>query len=467
MLRAIHIFRRDLRTVDNTALHAACKESAELLPIFIFDPRQTGDHPFRSKPGLQFLCRSLQELNGTLQERGSRLALFFGEAPVVLEQILVSAQQRGTPFGAVFCNRDYTPFSRNRDRALSEVCKNLGVTFHLHGDALLHEPESVLKNDGKPYTVYTPFSKKALTIPVRPLIPEPSFPLAPPPLPLEAGAEIYRQLVPTPQSGLLREGGRSEALGILRSIGTFTRYDEERNIPALSGTTGLSPHHKFGTLSAREVFTEVSKKLGTGHTLIRELLWRDFFHHIAFHFPHVFQGAFNRSLDALQWRDAPEDFARWCRGETGFPLVDAGMRELNQSGFMHNRVRMVVASFLTKDLQISWREGERYFAQKLLDYDPSVNNGNWQWAASTGCDAQPYFRIFNPWLQQEKFDEDGVYIKRWVPELRTLPPKQLHALGEEGVSRPSGYPAPMVDHAEAKEATLTMFAEAKGLTNPA
>ena len=220
-------------------------------------------------------------------------------------------------------------------------------------------------------------------------------------------------------------------------------YEQERDFPAIKGTSGLSAHHKFGTLSVREVFQRVKENLGLSHSLIRELFWRDFFTHIGFYFPRVFSGCFYQEYDAIQWENNQKKFKAWCQAETGFPLVDAGMRELLSTGFMHNRVRMVVASFLTKDLHIDWRWGEKYFAQHLVDYDPAVNNGNWQWAASTGCDAQPYFRIFNPWRQQERFDSDCKYIKKWLPELKNIPAKKIHRRTEVSESL-CGYPAPIV-----------------------
>lgn len=243
------------------------------------------------------------------------------------------------------------------------------------------------------------------------------------------------------------KGGRIEALKILKNVKVFKNYDGGRDLPAKSATSLLSAHHKFGTCSIRETYWAVRDALGPRHTLIKELYWRDFFSHIAYHFPHVFGGAFYPEYDALPWANDKERFQRWCDGLTGFPIVDAGMRELNTTGFMHNRVRMITASFLVKDLHIDWRWGERYFAQHLVDYDPCVNNGNWQWVASTGCDHQPYFRVFNPWLQQKKFDPLCLYIKKWVPELKTVDARQLHRWYEVSGDSADRYPAPVVDHA--------------------
>jgi deoxyribodipyrimidine photo-lyase len=252
-------------------------------------------------------------------------------------------------------------------------------------------------------------------------------------------------------------GGRARAQAILGAIGTHASYATDRDRMDRAGTTRLSAHHKFGTVSIRESYHTVAKTLGPGHPLIRQFYWRDFFTHIAWHFPHVFGHAFQRKYDSLIWRGREEWFEAWCAGRTGFPIVDAGMRELAATGFMHNRARMIVASFLVKDLHIDWRRGEQWFAQSLTDYDPAVNNGSWQWAASTGCDAQPYFRIFNPWLQQKRFDPDCVYIRRWVPELAETTPALIHGWHTPTMLDTGSYPRPIVDHDTQKAGALAMF----------
>ena len=259
---------------------------------------------------------------------------------------------------------------------------------------------------------------------------------------------------------IFARGGRKNAQKVLNRLADFNDYDTDRDIPAKEATTGLSAHNKFGTVSIREVYHAVTDALGSSHTIIRELYWRDFFSHVAFHFPHIFGHAFHKKYEQLEWENSRKKFKVWCDGKTGFPIVDAGMRQLNVTGFMHNRVRMIVASFLVKDLHIDWRWGEKYFAQNLVDYDPAVNNGNWQWAASTGCDAQPYFRIFNPWIQGKKFDLDCIYIKKWVPELRKYSAKDIHRLEKGGAL--DGYPEAIVDHSEAKQVAEDMFIEASG-----
>jgi deoxyribodipyrimidine photo-lyase len=319
----------------------------------------------------------------------------------------------------------------------------------------LCDPETFGKQDGKPYTVYTPFFKKASQLP----IPQPTKSRGTLARPKKVSGEVAPQSFLPSESAPERisVGGRKAAKKILAGIASYASYEEERNLPAVKGTTLLAPHNKFGTVSIREVYHSIEKSLGASHTLIRELYWRDFFTHIGWHFPHVFKGSFNRAYDAIEWNEDEELFKQWCEGKTGFPIVDAGMRELVATGFMHNRVRMIVASFLVKDLHISWRQGEAFFARHLTDYDPAVNNGSWQWAASTGCDAQPYFRIFNPWLQQKRFDPDCAYIKKWLPELRQLSAKYIHTMNEDDITRTVDYPRPIVEHSRQKIHAEDMF----------
>ena len=451
---ALFLFRRDLRLDDNTGLIAAHGMSEKVAPCFIFDPRQVERHEYRSLHALQFMLESLDQLAADLEQRGGRLHLLHGEAPAALAEKLAQWKPQ-----AVFVNRDYTPFSLSRDRDLEQCCRQLGVHFHSYGDALLHEPEEVAKEDGTPYTVYTPFMKTASKLEVRKAQPFQFDNFAS--LPAALGLKTVRTwFPPLTSTKLAATGGRTGALRLLERLGEFANYDNERDYPALAATTGLSAHNKFGTCSIRELYWEIVQKLGAFHTLIRELFWRDFFTHIAYHFPHVFKGAFHAHYDRIEWGNEKDKFEAWRSGQTGYPIVDAGMRELSATGYMHNRVRMIVASFLTKDLHIDWHWGEKHFAQQLVDYDPAVNNGNWQWAASTGCDAQPYFRIFNPWLQQQKFDAQAEYIKHWIPELAAQPPSVIHRGLADG-QLVSGYPAPIVDHLEEKARAQKMYEWAK------
>jgi deoxyribodipyrimidine photo-lyase len=447
--KSLFIFRRDLRLDDNTALIAALKSSEHVIPCFILDPRQIESHPYQSHPGLMFMLQSLLDLSNQLEQRGGMLYVFQG-LPHEVVQDLISTEA----VEAVFINHDYTPFSQKRDQQIEQVCRKHQIDCVALHDTLLNAPEDVRKGDGGFYTVYTPYMRNALTREV--------------PRPVSNRAQNFyakkikgsdvRRLSKLLDNDTLPaiSGGRTQALKILKKLNRFKKYDELRNIPALDSTTHLSPHHKFGTCSVREVFHAVCRAFGPEHTLIKELIWRDFFTQIGYHFPQVLGHAFHKKYDKIKWDNDKKQFKAWCEGQTGFPLVDAGMRELNQTGFMHNRVRMVTASFLVKDLRVDWRWGEKYFAQKLVDYDPLVNNGNWQWAASTGCDAQPYFRIFNPWLQQERYDPDCAYIKRWIPELKEIPPKAIHKIVKTPLNLPD-YPDPIIDHKTESSQTLAMF----------
>lgn len=455
---ALCIFRRDLRLEDNTALRAALENSSEVLPCFIFDPRQVGEkNQYRSTNCIQFMIESLQDLDTALHKKGGRLYTFYGLAEKILEELLEKI-----PIKAVYLNKDYTPFSRLRDAALEKICKKLDIPFLSFDDLLLIPPTDFLNKQNKPYKVFTPFfrtaSQRKINEPLKNNFKnfykkEVSAPT------INLSHELTPQglILKTKNKSLATHGGSSRAHSILKNIGDFKNYNHTHNIPTLS-TTHLSAHLKFGTVSIRETFYAIKKQLGGNHPLIRQLYWRDFFTHIAWHFPHVFGHAFKKEYDAVAWNWDAKKFKQWCSGTTGFPIVDAGMRQMNQTGFMHNRVRMIVASFLTKDLHIDWREGEKYFAQQLVDYDPSVNNGNWQWCASTGADAQPYFRIFNPWEQQKKFDPECAYIKTWVPELKDISPKIIHTLFKEGVP---GYPAPILEHAQERLKTLAAYKKIK------
>jgi deoxyribodipyrimidine photo-lyase len=444
---SLFIFRRDLRLHDNTGLLEALRLSRQLIPCFIFDPRQIEPHPYQSKPGLQFMLQSIVDLQQQLQTVGGKLAIYHA----LPEQVVVELAEQ-QQIEAVFINLDYTPFSRRRDDDLAAGCNRLGIALHTFPDALLNEPEHAVKNDNTPYKVFTAFYNNARRFPV--FLPqallEPNF--------LTTPTTFTLDQLGLPPIKLSNKGGRNQALATLDKLSDCADYQNIRDFPSLYATSKLSAHLKFGTCSIREVYYAITEQLGSEHPLLRQLYWRDFFTHIAYHFPHVFGRAFLEKFAHLHWDNNPDYFQAWCDGNTGFPIVDAGMRELNATGNMHNRVRMITASFLVKDLHIDWRWGERYFAQHLVDYDPCVNNGNWQWAASTGCDAQPYFRIFNPWLQQLKFDQNCGYIYRWLPELRAFPPKTIHRWDKKHSS--GSYPAPIIDHACESRLAKAMFKEA-------
>ncbi|WP_349432074.1 deoxyribodipyrimidine photo-lyase [Methylomarinum sp. Ch1-1] len=445
---ALFIFRRDLRLVDNSALNQALKQARIVIPCFIFDPAQIESHPYQSAPGLQFMLQSLEDLQRQFAHIGARLNLCYGSPEKVIGQLCALEKLE-----AVFVNRDYTPFSIDRDKRMQQRCRELNVDFHSFNDALLTEPEQIGKSGGGPYQVFTPFYNTARHAPV-------PLPQALTATNFHPGLGEARQYDPKPLrdrrlNAAIQPGGRDAALNILDRLARFSDYPQQRDIPALAGTSRLSAHLKFGDCSVREVLHAVQTQLGPEHALIRQLYWRDFFTHIGFHFPRVFGHAFRQKYDAIVWPNKHEDFQAWCEGRTGFPIVDAGMRELKQTGYMHNRVRMITASFLVKDLHIDWRWGERHFARHLVDYDPCVNNGNWQWAASTGCDAQPYFRIFNPWRQQQKFDPQCRYIYRWLPELEKIPVEIIQRWDKKHGD--GAYPKPIIDHKIASAYSKELF----------
>lgn len=434
------IMRRDLRIEDNTALMHASNSSHKVIVCFIVDPAQaTSKNKYKSDSALQFMSEALQCIKKDLSSRNGHFYIFYGDTKNIVAQLFAKKK-----IDALFINNDYTPFSTKRDAMLQKLCAKHAIAFEAYDDAVLHAPQETLKKDGKPYTIFTPFYKKARLLAVP-----------------EAQKNKYknyytekllqeydpRLLITKENKKVAAQGSRAHALKILKNINAFADYAETRDFPALS-TTKLSAHLKFGTVSVREVYHTIAKALGKQHPLIRQLFWRDFYTQLAYYFPHVFGHAFHEKYDKLAWDTNKRNFELWCAGKTGFPIVDAGMRELNATGFMHNRVRMIAASFLIKDLHIDWRMGEKYFAQNLVDYDPAVNNGNWQWVASTGADAQPYFRIFNPWLQQKKFDPQCEYIKKWVPELKDVSPKVIHRWQVTWQENKNvQYPQPMVDHA--------------------
>ncbi len=450
--KALFIFHRDLRLEDNRGLNEALSTSQEALPVFIFDDVQVGEkNQYRSIPAIQFMIESLEDLSAALEKRNGKLFCFSG-----LTQEIVKKLIKQENIDAVFSNRDYTPFAQKRDAMLAHDAAQLGVHYQLVDDALLCNPDTILTGKGTPYTIYTAFFKRA----VQEKFTEPQKEARG----LFVNDQIKGSVTLTAckkqlglkEQSLLQKGGAQEAHKILKHLGDFKTYTQFRDYPERS-TTHLSAHLKFGTISPRQVYAAIQDHKADP-TLIKQLYWRDFFTYLAYHWPHVFGKPFHKKYEHLAWEKNDDWFKRWCEGTTGFPLVDAGMRELNTTGYMHNRVRMVVASFLTKDMHIDWRRGERYFAQHLIDYDPCVNNGNWQWAASTGADAQPYFRIFNPWLQQKKFDPECSYIKKWIPELKTLSAREIHGWYKVQASK-NGYPVPLLDHAvESKKAKKLFLA---------
>jgi deoxyribodipyrimidine photo-lyase len=442
--KALFIFRRDLRIHDNTGLMHALNHAKEVVCLFIFTPEQIENNAYRSDFCLQFMLDSLKDLEEDLSHQGGKLFFCYDNPSVAVSKCIAALG-----IDLVVVNRDYTPYSIDRDRKIEEVCMEKNVSFKSFDDLLLQPPEKLLKANKEPYTVFTPFFKNGIKFEVD--LPKTNqkknyFNGL---IDFSYDSSLFTKILPKRKETF--KGGRKEALAILKKITNYSLYEKERDFPAIDQTTHLSAHLKFTTVSAREVYYAVAKAFGNQHGIIRSLYWRDFFSSIALHFPFVFKCSFHQKFDKLEWEDHKDHFDRWCEGKTGFPIIDAGMRQLNQTGYMHNRVRMIVASFLVKDLHIDWRKGEKYFAAHLVDYDPAVNNGNWQWCASTGCDAQPYFRIFNPWSQQLRFDPECKYIKSWIPELEY---EEIHTIHNwHTQEKATSYPLPMIDHSiESKKA---------------
>ncbi|MFA6066479.1 MAG: deoxyribodipyrimidine photo-lyase [Candidatus Babeliaceae bacterium] len=444
--KTLFIFRRDLRLDDNIGLIEAIKNSEIIIPMFNFDPMQIGSkNAYRSMHAIEFMIESLHELHEQLKEKMGKLYIFYGDPTTTIKSII-----KDHNIDAVFINLDYTPFSMQRDAAITELCKQHAIHFQGHHDALLiGDPDAIKNSSGTTYRKYTAFYRAATQQAVA----------QPKPLPhdyafytgslmgAEDNAYIFKKI--TQQTHVKKK---------LQNIKKFKEYETERNFPALDATTHLSAAHKFGTISIRQSYHAIAKTLGTSSQLIAELYWRDFFTYFAYHSPHVFGGPFYKKYEQLAWSSNKKNFNAWRMGTTGFPIVDAGMRQMNATGFMHNRVRMIVASFLVKDLHINWLWGERYFATQLTDYDPAINNGNWQWIASTGSEAQPYFRIFNPWLQQKKYDPQCLYIKKWAPELQNIPNTALHNWHTHYHNyTETDYPAPMVNHEHEKEISISLY----------
>lgn len=467
--KALVWFRRDLRDHDHAALSAALAEAEQVYCAFVFDSEILDALPSRQDRRVHFIRESLVELDAALRAKGGGLIVRHGRA---VEEIPALARQLGV--SSVFVNRDYEPAAKARDIETAAQLNAAGIGFHAFKDQAIFDRAEVLTQLGKPYSVFTPYKNawlKRLTA-----ADCAAHPCAGATVGAIAGGELAG--VPTlaeigfESTDLLELGiapGMSGARALWNefSDGRIKRYGALRDFPAIKGVSYLSVHLRFGTLSIREL-VRVARE-NEADVWLSELIWRDFYFMILDRFPEVVGHAFKPEYDAIQWADWPEGFAAWCAGRTGYPLVDAAMRQLNHSGWMHNRLRMVVASFLTKDLGLDWRLGERYFAEQLNDFDLSANNGGWQWASSSGCDAQPYFRIFNPVTQSEKFDAEGKFIRRYVPELAAVANKYIHApwqmgrIEQEalGVVIGRDYPAPIVDHAQAREATLARYAVVK------
>ena len=416
---SIFWYRRDLRLEDNTGLFKALNENENILPIFIFDDSILDELP-EDDARVNFIYESLSKINKQLNNHNASLQILKGQIDDVWEKLVTTYDIQ-----KVYLNKDYEPYAIKRDQKINEFLNSKGIEMKTFKDQVIFEEDEIVKADGKPYTVFTPYKRKWLE----------KFTKVN--LNLIANFDnFYKKIIDFPSLNQL--GLKNSSLKVKKySLKNVSTYSETRNFPNLDSTSYLSPHLRFGTISVRQIITELKNK---SETFLSELIWREFFMQIIFHFPHVVTKNFRSKYDGIQWVNNKEDYDNWCQGKTGYPLVDAGMRQLNETGYMHNRVRMVTAGFLCKHLLIDWRYGEAYFAKKLLDYELSSNNGNWQWAAGTGCDAAPYFRIFNPIEQLKKFDKTLTYTKKWVKDFDTLE-----------------YPKPIVDHKYARNRALEAY----------
>ena len=463
-------FRRDLRSEDHAALHAALTASERVFCVFVFDTEILDKLPDRRDRRVEFIRESVAELQRALQALGGGLEIAHGPARSEIPRL---ALELGVE--AVFANHDYDPAAIARDKAVAKALAAAGIAWLTRKDQVIFEGDEVLSGAGRPYTVFTPY-KNAWLKKLEPFFLK-SYPigkyrarLAP----ARARRAPALDDIGFRRTNLSQLGVAAGMSGAKRLFAGFRRrmdrYRERRDFPALKGPSYLSVHLRFGTISVREVAREAWLARSRGAAAwLTELIWRDFYHMILYHFPHVVERSFRPEFDALAFPNDERLFRAWCEARTGFPLVDAAMRQINETGYMHNRLRMVAASFLVKDLLVDWRWGERYFAQHLIDFDLAANNGGWQWAASTGCDAQPYFRIFNPVTQSEKFDEEGRFIRRYLPELARCDARQIHApwrmTPEEqqkaGVVIGRDYPAPIVEHDVQRKRALELYQRAR------
>jgi deoxyribodipyrimidine photo-lyase len=432
MQKALFWFRRDLRLEDNNALYRALIENDQVYPFFIFDPSILEELP-SDDHRLTFIFDTLERLNTQLATERP-ISYFFGAPEVVIEKLLAPCAG-----AALYTNADYEPYARIRDKKVYDLCQRLNRPFYRLKDHVIFEQNEIVKDDGRPYVVFTPFKKKWLS----------TFNWAKhlPNYPSENYLFKLTRFSSLPAEVVckLEDFGKKHSSLAAPSFSLATErienYEATRNFMEVDGTTKLGTYLRFGTQSTRHIVAKAFEARNS--TFLSELIWREFFQQIIWHFPKTMSQSFKPQYDRIKWRNDPAEFERWCEGTTGYALVDAGMRELNQTGYMHNRVRMLTASFLCKHLLIDWRWGEAYFAKKLFDYELASNVGNWQWAAGSGVDAAPYFRIFNPTTQIQKFDKNLIYIKQWVPDFQEF-----------------SYPAPIIDHKEARERCLTTYNQA-------
>ena len=448
----LFIFRRDLRIVDNNGLNLLNEKCKNIFTIFIFTPEQVGSgNKYKSDNSVQFMIESLQDLASQINKSGGHLYTFYGHNDKIVADCI-----KAFDINVVCFNLDISPYAKERDEKIIKLCEHMKTYVMYDYDYYLHQPGTIVNGSGEPYQKFTPYYntalKKKIESPAGPR--KIHFKRSESHIPGKISLEQAFNKFTKENPDILVHGGRPEAIKTLKTaVRTQTHYPKTHN-ELDKQTTQLSAYLKFGCISIREAY----KALHGKRDIIRQLIWRDFYANILYSFPHVLGHAMKQKYNKVHWHHNTNWFKAWCDGETGFPVVDAGMRQLNETGYMHNRARLIVASFLTKTLLIDWREGEDYFASKLTDYDPASNNGNWQWVASTGADSQPYFRIFNPWEQAKNFDPDCEYIKKWVPELADVPDKDiLNWETEWNKFKDIKYCKPIVDYKKQKDLAIKMF----------
>lgn len=473
--RALVWFRRDLRVDDQAALYYALKHARQVFCAFVFDRDILDLLPCREDRRVNFIHHSVAELQRSLCQQGGGLFVRYGRAR---DEIVQLAKKLGV--NAVFFNHDDEPAATARDTAVVAALARQGVSAHHYKDAVVFERDEILTKNATPFSVFTPY-KNAWLKKLSPFYLR-AYPVGAYLKHLAAGSSPLPSLqqmgfLPSRAEAEWQTGMSGAQHGFADFLARLDRYHETRDFPAIKGTSYLSVHLRFGTISVRQLAATAWQQGGRGaQTWLSELIWRDFYHQILAHRPDLAAGhCFKPQYDHLPWPNPPGHFAAWANAQTGYPLVDAAMRQLNQTGYMHNRLRMLTASFLTKDLLVDWRQGERYFAEKLIDYDFAANNGGWQWAASVGCDAQPWFRVFNPVTQSERFDPQGAFIRRYLPELASLPDRFIHApwTTPPALQRQTGcllgrdYPLPIVDHTVQRLQAMALFQHAAERTfNP-
>ena len=454
----IHWFRRDLRLTDNASLNAAARASAQVVPVYVLSGWR-GSHPWTGPKRQQFLCGCLESLARNLESRGSRLILRRGHAAEELERLVMETRASG-----VFFNRLYEPHGRAMEDRVREMCARAGIECRSFDDALLHAPETMLTGEGRPYRVFTPFWRRWAALPrgeagsaAPSLTGRGDDALDLSTIPSEPLPGLDHWALPGTSADLPAAGERAARERMRRFVASsaLSGYGAGRDLPGEPMTSRLSQDLRFGLVSIRELVSRAT----ASEVFLKELAWREFYMAVLHHFPEVFELEFQEEFRGLPWPGSEEAFAAWCEGRTGFPIVDAAMRQLHATGWMHNRARMIAAMFLTKDLHCDWRLGESFFMQHLVDGEAASNNGGWQWSAGTGADAAPYFRIQNPWTQTRRHDPQGRYIKRWLPELAHLPAEKFMAPPPDGRPLAPGYPAPILDHATERERCLARFAK--------